>query len=140
MIEFKNRNSNLPGFSELLDDIIGRTLKSTAAEGMHGEIQRMVNKLVIRHLIHLATHQGATAQTRAFCYLKLDELNDWLAQEIRKKSPVSRLAFLKHSKAIVEEYMQNFDDLQPVKIADIPAGSPIGMDIATESPQILCDF
>ncbi len=140
MIEFKNRNSNLPGFSELLDDIIGRTLESTTIDGMHGEIQRMVNKLVIRHLIHLATTQSATAQTRAICYLKLDELNDWLAQEIRKKSSTNHLAFLKHSKAIIDEYMRHFDHLKPVKVADMPAGSPIGLDGMPGSAEILCDF
>ena len=140
MIEFKSRNNNLPGFSELVDDIIGRTLKSNVADGMHGELQRMVNKLVIRHLISLATNQGATSQTRAICYLKLDGLNNWLAQEIRKKPAMGHLAFLKHSKAIVDEYMSDFDHLKPVKTADIPAGSPIGMGNSAGSAEILCDF
>ena len=140
MIEFNNRNKNLPGFSELVDDIVNRTLKSDVGAGMHGEIQRMVNKLVIRHLITLATNENTTHQTRAICYLKLDELNKWLALEARKNPGVNQLAFLKHSKAIVDKYMNDFDHLQPVKTARIPAGSPIGTAGLNISGQILCDF
>ena len=140
MIEFNNRNENLPGFSELVDDIINRTLKSGPYKGMDGEIQRLVNKLVVRHLINLATSGNATHQTRAICYLKLEDIDKWVTQEIRKNPNVSRLAFLKHTKAIIEKYMYEFDHLKPVKTIRIPAGSPIGLDDLGISRQILCDF
>lgn len=140
MIEFNNRNENLPGFSELVDDVVNRTLKSGIDEGMHGEIQRTVNKLVIKHLIDLATNQNATHQTRAICYLKLDELNRWMGQEIRKSPDVNQLAFLKHARAIVEKYMNDFDHMDPVNPVRIPDGSPIGMDDLNTTSQILCDF
>ena len=140
MIEYNGRNENLPGFSELVDDIVNRTLKAGVDEGLSGEIQRMVNKLVIKHLINLAIDEAATHQTRAICYLKLDDLNKWMSQEIRKNPDLNQFAFLKHTKAIVEKYINDFEYQRTAKPVVIPAGSPIGTENTGISGSILCDF
>ena len=140
MIEYNSRNDNLPGFSELVDDIVNRTLKSTIEPGLSGELQRMVNKLVVSHLINLATNQSASYQTRAICYLKLEDINKWLAGEVKKNHQVNQLAFLKYTKAMVEKYIDNFDNLDAVEPVRIPAGSPIGAIDHSVPGRILCDF
>ena len=140
MIEYNGRNENLPGFSELVDDIVNRTLKAGVDEGLSGEIQRMVNKLVIKYLINLAIDEAATHQTRAICYLKLDDLNKWMSQEIRKNPDLNQFAFLKHTKAIVEKYINDFEYQRTAKPVVIPAGSPIGTENTGISGSILCDF
>ncbi|MBS3818758.1 zinc-dependent metalloprotease, partial [bacterium] len=59
MIQYHARNNKLPGFSEVVDALIEATWKSPHQKGLHGEIQRVVDQVVLTHLMGLAGQERA---------------------------------------------------------------------------------
>ncbi len=139
LIEYNSRNNSLPGFHNVLDDLINKTIKARSKNGLEGEIQRLVNAMVITELINLGKHPRASFQTKSLCYLKLDEINKWISRQINSSQDVKQLAYLKLSQANIKKYQDNLDLLTP-RNTRIPDGSPIGHNLELNMIPLLCDF
>ena len=73
LVEYSARNAANPSFSDIIDELVNTTFKETAA-GLEKEINLMVQKLVVQHLIGLASNPKAAEQVRAIGQFKLFEL------------------------------------------------------------------
>jgi hypothetical protein len=128
MIEFHAREAGYPGFDELLDDLIKATWKTEPASGYAGAIERVVNGVVLDHLMMLAADQHASAQVRAMVLLKLDGLKKSLAsREPLLKDAASRAEFF-FARNQIDRFEKNPADFHGPLPAPPPAGDPIGDD------------
>jgi len=128
MIEFHAREADNPGFDELLDDLINATWKTEPTFGYTGAIQRVVNGVVLDHLMMLAADQHASAEVRAIVLLKLDGLKKSLAsREPVLRDAASRAEFF-FARNQIDHFEKNPADVHSPLPAPPPAGDPIGAD------------
>jgi hypothetical protein len=128
MIEFHAHQAGNPGFDELLDDLINATWKAEPASGYRGAIQRVVNGVVLDHLMILAADRRASTQVRSMVLFKLDGLKKSLAsREPLLKDAASRAEFF-FARSQIDHFEKNPADVHGSLPAPPPAGDPIGAD------------
>ena len=128
MIEFHARGTGNPGFDELLDDLMNATWKTEPASGYTGAIQRVVNGVVLDHLMMLAADRRASAQVRGMVLFKLDGLKRSLAsREPQLKDAASRAEFF-FARNQIDRFEKNPAEVHGPLPAPPPAGDPIGED------------
>ncbi len=118
-------DSSLPSLESVLDQLISATWKSPVKSGYEGEVQRVVAKLALQHLIVLSTDKDASSQARAVALLKTHEIKNWIASQ--NPSSVSQKAHYHYCHALLEGFESNPQEtvslLSPLAA---PAGAPIG--------------
>ncbi|HSI74389.1 MAG TPA: zinc-dependent metalloprotease [Lunatimonas sp.] len=118
-------DSSLPSLEAVLDQLIATTWKSPVKNGYEGEVQRVVAKLVLQHLIVLSTNKEASSQARAVALLKTSEIKNWIASQ--NPSSVYQKAHYHYCHALLEGFESNPQEtvtlLTPL---EAPAGAPIG--------------
>lgn len=128
MVEYHARDSNYPGFTELLDDLLAATWKAQPQTGYDGAIQQTVDSVVLNHLMALAAADHAASQTRAAASLKLDELKIWLTAQSKSAADESRRAQFFFATEEIDRFEKNPAALHLTLPAPPPAGDPIGAD------------
>ncbi len=127
LVEYYARDHSYPGLGEVVDKIIQSTWKSTHGTGYHGEIQRVVDNVVLYHLMSLAVNDNATSQVRAITFLKLDELKYWMIEN-KKETENDENQHAHYVFAIyqITQFQENPKQYHLTKPIEPPAGSPIG--------------
>ena len=78
LVEYGSRDSQQPGLLAILDKLVIQTWKAPSQSGYKGEVQRLVNNLVLKQLLSLAANPQAAENVRAFPCSKLRSLkNGW---------------------------------------------------------------
>ncbi len=133
LVEYHSRYKYCPGFDEVLDKVITFTWKSTFKSGIFAEIQRVVNNVVLYHLMSLASEERNASQVRALAFAKLDELNMWLKQQVSSWTDGKQFLADSNLKAHFVYAAAKIDLFQkdPTKITlpaplSPPPGAPIG--------------
>jgi hypothetical protein len=126
LVDYHARNNDNPGLSEVLDRLIEVSWKSKPATGVHSEIQRMVNGVVLKNLIRLAADEATLFQVRAVVSRKLDILKSWLEKQARRTKDEDQEAHYYFGLTVIDQFQQELklDFTQPLQI---PQGEPIGM-------------
>jgi len=110
---------------EYLDYIMEATWKGPALSGYSAEIKRSVEKLVLQHLMELATNPAGSAQVKAIALAKAMALKDWIGMQ--KKGDFAQKAHAAYCLHQLEKFQKDpnekFKLLEPLAA---PAGSPIG--------------
>lgn len=123
------RHAEQPDLAVLLDNLIGATWKKIHPKGYHGEIQRVVDKLVMYHLMNLSVNTSASDQARAIAYLKLDELQKWIDTKVKTEADTDQKAHLTFASAQLKLFKENPKAVEEYyKNVSPPDGAPIGMD------------
>ena len=135
LVQYHARADQNPGFIEVLDKTIEATWKQKRQRGYSAEIQRVVDNVVLHHLMLLAADEEAANQVRAIAALKLDDLKKWLAQKGEKAPDERQKAHMKFARAQIERFQRNPDHLNLSKPVTPPAGSPIG-----SQPGLQCNW
>lgn len=127
LVEYHARDNAFPGLAEVLDNIVRSTWRAKPETGYPGEIRRVVNNVVLYHLMAMAVNEAAAPQVRAIAFLKLDELKTWLTenQSNAKKDP-NRHAENVFAISQISQFQENPEKIRITKPGDPPAGSPIG--------------
>src|SRR5437016_2995164 len=81
IVEFHARDAQYPSFDDVLEKILTATWKAPARAGYQGEIQHVVNMVVLNDLMALAAGERASNQVRAIADYKLEILKNWLRQQ-----------------------------------------------------------
>src|SRR6185436_7557988 len=79
LVEFHARDRASLGLGEAIDAILAATWKGRRDAGLRGEIQRVVDQVVLFDLIALSRNPAASPQTRAVASLALQTLRTWAA-------------------------------------------------------------
>ena len=129
LVEYHARDNAFPGLAEVLDKVIQSTWQAKSETGYPGEIRRVVNNVVLYHLMALAANENAVPQVRAIAFLKLDELKTWLTTSKPKiKKDPNQFAEYVFAISQISQFQENPEKLRISKPGDPPAGSPIGAD------------
>jgi hypothetical protein len=135
LVEYNARDHSYPGFGEVVDKIIQSTWKSTHGTGYYGEIQRVVDNVVLYHLMSLAVNEDATSQVRAIAFLKLDELKNWMIRNKKKgKKDENQHAHYVFAISQITQSQENPEQSLFTKPIEPPAGSPIGTERSNSDP------
>ncbi|MFY0627701.1 MAG: zinc-dependent metalloprotease [Reichenbachiella sp.] len=128
LLEYNARDASQPGVEKVLDGVMTKTWKSVRKTGFQKEIQHTVEMSMLQGLFSLASDANCTAQVKAITWLKLDELNKWLATNMKKDE-----AHFYWAKNQIDLFKKNPWDFKKEPVLELPDGSPIGMDFS-------CDF
>ena len=126
LVEFHARDRDYPGFGEAVDPLLDATWKTPRGEDFAGEVQRVVDNVVLHHLMNLAANQEASNQVRALATLKLDELKQWLrSQEPGEEKQRAHVVFALRQ---IERFQRNPKQRHLSAPVPQPAGPPIGSE------------
>lgn len=127
LTEYHARDSRFPGLIEVIDRLIESTWGSGSQTGYHAEIQRVVDNLVLHHLIVLAANETAAGQVRAIAFHELDLLKTRLTRQIERETDRSQRAHRLFAISQISQFQEDPTQIKTYKPVDPPAGPPIGM-------------
>ena len=127
LIEFHSRDEDLPGLSEVLDELISHTWKSPPSSARHAAIERVVDNVVLYRLMGLAAFEKTSPQVRAISALKLDELKSWLASQLDSTTDESQKAHFFFAVSEIEAFQKDPSRVKLTVPLSPPPGAPIGM-------------
>ncbi len=126
LIQYHARDPQLPDFQEVLDALLAFTWKAPAKTGLQAEIQRMVDKIVLFHLMGVAVFEQAAPQVRAMALLKIEELNSWLNEKLAGVKDAAQRAHILYGLTGIEQFRDNPGQLHLPRPLSAPPGAPIG--------------
>lgn len=128
LIEYHSRDNSLPGFGEVVEQLLNTTWKANSASGYSAEIQRVVNNHVLTQLMKLATNMEAATQVRAIAWMKMDDLKNWLVAAIKQVPDENLKAHYLFAVAQINQLQTNPQTAYFTAPLTPPAGQPIGME------------
>ncbi|WDF56671.1 zinc-dependent metalloprotease [Mucilaginibacter sp. KACC 22063] len=126
LIEYQARDAKQPGLLPVLDKVIELTWKAPLQPGYKGELQIMVNNLVLKHLLALAADTHAGENVRGEALLKITDLAAWMGAQSATGMPKQRAAMY-FGLSQIKEFQDNPGKFAPPEALDMPPGAPIGM-------------
>jgi hypothetical protein len=126
LVEYYARDNTYPSLDEVIDRLIAATWQAPHQEGYQGELQRVVDNLVLTHLLRLAANQKTSGQVRAVASLKAAELRDWLEDAMTETRDEAQRAHLEYALAQIGRFQEEPGDFEYYEPLEPPAGSPIG--------------
>ena len=125
LIEYNARDPRQPGFFAVVDKILDQTWKAPVQGRYAGEMQVLVNDLVLKHLLMLAANTRTAENVRGEALLKVHELKEWMAGKMAAAEPKQK-ANLLFGLSQIEEFEKTPDHFQPDAALEMPPGAPIG--------------
>jgi hypothetical protein len=135
LVEYHARDNSFPGLGEVADRLVESTWRSphglssneARESGYHAEIQRVIDNVVLYHLMSLAANENASEQVRAVAFLKLDELKNWLTEQMKQVTDESQRAHYFFAISQINQFQKNPKEVNVTKPVETPAGAPIGI-------------
>jgi hypothetical protein len=141
LVEFHARDSRNPGLDEVLDKILTATWKAPMRAGYEGEIQHVVNMVILNDLMALAAGDRASNQVRAIAEYRLDLLlKNTLSTQLPLAQSMEQTAFLVYAENQIKRFQEDPKKINLTKANDPPDGQPIGMDLWTRADRDWCDW
>ena len=128
MIDLASRYEGIPGFNEMANQLIETTFGAKQQTGYSGELQRLVNRLVLDHLIQLASNTDASGQARALATLKVNDIKQQIATRIISETDEHWKAHDIFALIQIQRFENNPEDIPVTDPLPAPDGSPIGQD------------
>jgi hypothetical protein len=122
LIEYHARDAKLPGLQEVTDRVLQATWKKPRVGGLQSEVQRVVDMVVLYHLMSLAT-ANTSSQVRAVAARKIDEIRMLAA---KPETDPDQKAHLHFASAQIKKFLENPKELNLPKPVEPPPGQPIG--------------
>lgn len=133
LIEYHARNNNMPGFLEITDKLISKTWNAPLQPGYKGQLQLLVNNLVLKYLLQLAANTKTAESVRSEALLQIETLKDkcsGITKSVSSSRKEKAVALFGLSQ--IEAFKQTPDQFQPAAAAEMPPGAPIGMPLMFE--------
>ena len=121
-----SRNATLPGFDELVGDLLQATWFGPRPAGMDGEIQRATNNLTLDRLMMLAMNSSADAQVRAIALDSINQLDSWLASRAGSENDNAWRAHYSYGRFRIEQMRNDPSSIEQIEPVVVPPGEPIG--------------
>ncbi|MCI0413484.1 zinc-dependent metalloprotease [bacterium] len=126
LVEMHSLDSQLPGFSDVVDKLLAATWKAQQENGYHGEIRRVVNMLALYSLMNLTANDKTASQVRAISYQKLDQLKDWLKAQLKASASQEVNAHYQFALSEIIRFQENPKEIHLTPPLEPPPGAPIG--------------
>jgi hypothetical protein len=126
LIQYHARNPELPDFHDVLDRLIEFTWDAPVKDGMFGELQRVVDNVVLYHLMGLAVYDAAAPQVRAVSRWKIEELKSSLESKSEASGRINQKAHFLNALALIDLFEEDPSQLKLPQPLSAPPGAPIG--------------
>jgi hypothetical protein len=120
LIQQNAMNEDLISLEELLDELLENTVKKKRAKGYYGELEKIVNYNVLKHIMQLGAGKNTLPQVEAIVNFELMKLKTWLGSK-----PID--PFTTFLIKEIERYLGNPKAFKLPDSPKMPDGSPIGM-------------
>ena len=120
LIEQKSLDAKNLGLEEVIDQTIANTINKENKDPYIAEVQNAINYRVLYYMMNLAASNKVNSQVNAICNYKLKELK----QNLTTKKGVFASEMIKR----IDNFNAHPEQFKVIHVADIPDGSPIGMD------------
>lgn len=128
MVDYHARYDQAPGFTELADQLMEATWQADRRSGYEGEPQRLVQRLILNHLIQLAANENTSGQVRALATLELTKLKEQL-KDVSGLDDSWR-AHYQFAQAQIQRFEDHPEEIKVASPLPTPDGSPIGQEEA----------
>ena len=125
LVEYHARDNNQPGLILVLDKLVAQTWKAPQQTGYKGELQDLVNSLVVKQLLALAANSQAPESVRGIALLEIDGLKKWMHGVVNTATG-NQKANLLFGLSQIDEFEKNPAMFKPEPSLAMPDGSPIG--------------
>ncbi|MDR3695809.1 zinc-dependent metalloprotease [Mucilaginibacter sp.] len=125
LVEYKSRDNTQPGLIPVLDKLVTQTWKAPQPTGYKGELQRLVNGLVLKQLLTLTADPQAAESVRGIALMEIDDLKKWMQARLNIAASEEKASIL-FGLSQIEVFNKNPDQFKPAPMLIMPDGSPIG--------------
>ena len=128
LVEFHARDARNPGLDEVIDKVLQATWKAPLRSGYEGEIQHVVNMVILNDLMALAAGERASNQVRAIAEYRLELLKRSLSDQGSQSRSMEQTAFFLYAENQIKRFQEDPKKMNLTKPNDPPDGQPIGTD------------
>lgn len=115
-----------PELNVVIDKLIFNSWQTVYDEPYLGEIQRIVDNLVLHHLMQLSTDRSASMQARAIAQKKIDELAVWITGQLEYREDLELEAHYGQALKQISYFYEHPDKFEHETPLELPPGQPIG--------------
>ncbi|HET6253407.1 MAG TPA: zinc-dependent metalloprotease [Puia sp.] len=126
LIEYQARDQHQPGLMAVLDSLVAQTWKAPVRAGYRGELQLLVDNLVLNRMLALAADPRHADNVRAEDLAAVDELRDWMQSQLSGATGKWKGELLFGLEQI-GEFNKEPDKFVIQPAVEMPPGAPIGM-------------
>jgi hypothetical protein len=127
LVEYNARDKAQPGLIPVIDKLIAQTWKAPLETGYKGELQGMVNALVLNQLLTLAATSSAPGSVRGIALMEVDSLKKWMNSAVGRANG-NQKANLIFGLSQIDAFEKEPAKFSPAAALPMPDGSPIGDD------------
>lgn len=135
LIEYQARDPLQPGLLAVLGKLLDKTWKAPLPAGYKGELQLLVDNLVLKYLLALAADPKNAENVRGEALLTISELKEYMKGRLAGGAGAgnSAIADAKGKAAFyfglsqIAEFEKSPDKFIPAPALEMPPGAPIGM-------------
>ncbi len=128
LVEYEARDNAQPGLIQVVDKLIAQTWKKPLQPGYKGELQGMVDGLVLKQLLTLAADDSAPESVRGIALMEVDGLKKWMTGSLAAATGNQRANIL-FGLSQISAFDKNPGQFKPAPVLNMPDGSPIGEDL-----------
>jgi len=125
LLEYQSRDASQPGFLPVVDKLVAATWHQPLAAGYPGEVQVVVNNLVLKYLLQLAASPDAAENVRGQTLLAATNLKQWMNAHLASATPRQK-ANLLFGLAQLGKFETDPNKFVPAPALNMPPGAPIG--------------
>ncbi len=126
MNAFHATDPTLPGFKLVVDALNNASWYEQRQTNMAGAIQRLKNEHVLHAQMALVANADATSQVRAQALVSIQNLDQWLTKQNKKRVDDDWAAHYAKAKLEIKLWLENPTRFVPETTKPSPPGSPIG--------------
>lgn len=130
LVQHHALDNSMPSLTAVIDELLATTWQIKHGEDYQGAIGRMVDHLVLKHLMRLSANEKAASQVRAIALLKINNL----AADLESRSAANESQKAHHQFALsqIAHFNLHPKEMLQSESLKMPDGSPIGSDYRCE--------
>ena len=126
LIEYQARDERQPGLLAVLDSLVDRTWKKGLPAGYKGELQLVVDNLILKRLLALAADPKNAENVRGEATLTVTDLAVWMGMQVVSAQGKWKGA-LYYALGQIAEFNKDPNKFVIEPALEMPPGAPIGM-------------
>lgn len=124
LVMFNDINADQPGLAAVLDRLIDKTWKSASTNPKDRGIQRIVEWVMLEHMMMIGNHKSAQADTKSIARMKLQEISTFMGT--KRTTDSEERAHISRVTDAIDKWIDEPGKFQYTPALKAPDGSPIG--------------
>ena len=127
LVEYHARDAATPGLPEVLEATLKTSWYAPRLQGLAGETQLTVQRVVLDHLLALGASSTASAQVKAIAKSQAIALKNWINEQLGHSGDSPEVkAHWASAVTEISQFERDPDRFKPPEKVLMPPGAPIG--------------